>query len=260
MALALVAFVALVASILTFYSGFGLGTLLLPAMAAFMPVEAAVAATAVVHMANNAAKGALLLKRADWSVVWRFGLPAIAAAWLGARALVILGALPAVGAWEAAGRTFAIMPVKLVVAMLLAAFAILELVPLLERIRYSPVWLPIGGVLSGFFGGLSGFQGAFRSAVLVKAGMPKEAFLGTGIAIALAVDLTRLSGYFWQPGASPLAKLEGGLTPVLVGVAAALAGTLVGNRLLGKVTLPAIQKLVTAMLLVFAAALAAGLV
>ncbi len=260
MALWVVALVALAASALTFYSGFGLGTLLLPAMAAFMPVEAAVAGTAIVHMANNATKGILLLWRADWSVAWRFGLPAIVAAWIGARVLVAVGAMPQIGTWSAAGHTFGVTPIKLVVGALLASFAILEVVPLLDRLRYSPAWLPIGGLLSGFFGGLSGFQGAFRSAVLVKAGLPKEAFLGTGVAIALAVDATRLAGYLWPPPAGLLAALDGDFGPVLVGVAAALAGTLIGNRMLAKVTLPAIQKLVATLLLVLAAALAAGLI
>ena len=45
--------VALLASTLTFYSGFGLGTLLLPAFALFVPVEQAVALTAVVHLLNS---------------------------------------------------------------------------------------------------------------------------------------------------------------------------------------------------------------
>ena len=38
--------VALLASALTFFSGFGLGTLLLPAFALFFPVEQAVALSA----------------------------------------------------------------------------------------------------------------------------------------------------------------------------------------------------------------------
>ncbi len=45
--------VALIVSGLTLFSGFGLGTLLMPAFALFFPVEVAVAATAVVHLANN---------------------------------------------------------------------------------------------------------------------------------------------------------------------------------------------------------------
>ena len=45
--------VALLASGLTFFSGFGLGTLLLPAFALFFPIEQAVAMTAVVHFLNG---------------------------------------------------------------------------------------------------------------------------------------------------------------------------------------------------------------
>ena len=46
MELILIPLVALLASVLTFFSGFGLGTLLLPAFAAFFPTSLAVAAIA----------------------------------------------------------------------------------------------------------------------------------------------------------------------------------------------------------------------
>ena len=44
---------ALIVAALTLFSGFGLGTLLMPAFALFFPVTVAVAATAVVHLANK---------------------------------------------------------------------------------------------------------------------------------------------------------------------------------------------------------------
>ncbi|MEZ4804275.1 MAG: hypothetical protein R2852_01970 [Bacteroidia bacterium] len=53
--------------------------------------------------------------------------------------------------------------------------------------------MPIGGLISGFFGGLSGNQGALRSMFLLKSGLNKEAYIATGILIAFAVDITRLS-------------------------------------------------------------------
>jgi len=46
-----IALVAVVVAALTLFSGFGLGTVLMPAFALFFPVP--VAATAVVHLANN---------------------------------------------------------------------------------------------------------------------------------------------------------------------------------------------------------------
>jgi len=44
---------------LTFFSGFGLGTLLLPLLSLFFPVPVAVASTAVVHLLNNVSKSVL---------------------------------------------------------------------------------------------------------------------------------------------------------------------------------------------------------
>ncbi len=52
--------VALLVSALTLFSGFGLGTVLMPAFALFFPVPVAIAATAVVHLANNLFKVVLV--------------------------------------------------------------------------------------------------------------------------------------------------------------------------------------------------------
>jgi hypothetical protein len=49
----------------TLFSGFGLETLLMPAFALFFPIEEAVAATAIVHLANNIFKVGLVGKKAD---------------------------------------------------------------------------------------------------------------------------------------------------------------------------------------------------
>jgi len=49
----IVIFAAFLVSGLTRYSGFGLGALLMPVFALFFRAEVAVAATAIVHGANN---------------------------------------------------------------------------------------------------------------------------------------------------------------------------------------------------------------
>ena len=79
--------VALIASGLTLFSGFGLGTLLLPAMLLLVPPEAAVAATAVVHLANNLLKVALFGRHCRKDVLIRFGGMAVVAAFFGAQIL-----------------------------------------------------------------------------------------------------------------------------------------------------------------------------
>jgi len=79
----LIGLVAFVASALTFVSGFGLGTLLMPVFAVFMPVERAVAATGVVHFLNSLFKFGLVGRHAHWPTVLRFGVPALVASLLG---------------------------------------------------------------------------------------------------------------------------------------------------------------------------------
>ena len=76
--MALICIAAFLASTLTFFSGFGLGTLLTPVFALFFPIQTAIAATAIVHLASNLFKVGLVGRDADWTVVARFGLPAAA--------------------------------------------------------------------------------------------------------------------------------------------------------------------------------------
>ncbi len=61
----LICLAAFLASGLTLFSGFGLGTLLLPVMVLFFPIDLAIALTAVVHALNNLFKCWLLGRHAD---------------------------------------------------------------------------------------------------------------------------------------------------------------------------------------------------
>lgn len=255
MEIVIVCVVALLASGLTFFSGFGLGTLLLPAFALFMPLEQAVAATAVVHLLNGLFKLALLRRHIDRAVLLRFGGPALLAALLGAWVLSQLGTLPALHAYTAFDHRFELLPLKLVIGVLLLLFAMIELVPKLRDLEFDARWQPLGGALSGFFGGLAGMQGALRSAFLARSGLNKQAFVATGSAIACVIDLARLAVY-----AGTLLTVFGSLDHRLLAAAvlAAFAGAWLGNRLLHKTTLRSLQRVVALMLFVFAIGLIAG--
>lgn len=247
--------VAFLASALTFFSGFGLGTLLLPAFAVFFPVEQAIALTAVVHFLNGIFKVGLIGRSADKSVVVRFGLPAIVASAAGAWLLVWLSRLEPLLRYSAFGYPLEVMPIKLVVGSLLLIFAVLEISERFRQVSFGPEYLPIGGLLSGFFGGLSGTQGALRSAFLVRARLTKEAFVGTGVVIALMIDVARLGMY--SPSILGEAALRN--VPLLASaVLAAFAGAWLGNRYLKKVTMQGIQTVVAAMLFMVAAGLISG--
>jgi len=253
-----IAIVAALASALTLYSGFGLGTILLPAFALFFPVPVAVAATGVVHLLNNLFKGTLLRQRADWPTVLKFGLPAVPAAVAGAWLLAILGDTPRLFQWTALGRSFGPTGAGLTIGLLMILFATLELQKWFNELKAPPRLIPVGGLVSGFFGGLTGQQGAFRSIFLLKSGLSAERFIATGVMIAILVDLSRLTTYaasFAATGLNPAGR-EGLL--VLVGTLSAFAGAYVATRHLDKVTIGAVRYSVAALMLLIGAAMAAG--
>jgi uncharacterized membrane protein YfcA len=132
----------------------------------------------------------------------------------------------------------------------------------MRQFRFRDEHLVVGGLLSGFFGGLSGHQGALRSAFLVKAGLDTPAFVGTSSLIGLMVDLARIVAYgalIWLAGHS-LALGDGRWPLVATGCLAAFCGVLIGKRYLHKVTIGAVQTLTGLLLFGIAVLLAAGLI
>ncbi len=244
-------------AILTFFSGFGLGTILMPVFALFFPVDVAIALTGVVHFANNIFKMGLLGKMASKPVLIRFGIPAILASFAGAWILIRITGLPSVYEYELWGNSFEITPVKLIIAVLLLFFSLLEVLPAMQKIQFGGNRLILGGILSGFFGGLAGIQGAFRSAFLIKSGLSKEAFIATGVIIASLVDITRLSVYAARFTSSGLSE---NMVLLIAAVLAAIAGAFAGSRLLKKVTFRTVRLLVAAMLVIISIGLGMGVI
>jgi len=255
-----VALAALIAAGLTLYSGFGLGTLLLPVFALFFPAEMAVVATAMVHGANNVFKVSLLGRHADREVVLKFGLPAIAAAVLGALALGWFAQSDSSLVIEVNEEAFSeITPVKLMIGLLMIGFALFELMPRFRDLEFDRRYLPLGGLLSGFFGGLSGHQGALRSAFLAKAGLTTERFVASNAAIGFLVDLTRISVYvaLFTAAGGHVSEFSG-WPLVITGAVSAFCGVLLGKRYLHKVKMTSIQTLVGVLLFGVGLALVSG--
>jgi uncharacterized membrane protein YfcA len=253
----LIPIVALLASALTFFSGFGLGTLLLPAFALFFPVDVAIALTAIVHFLNNTFKFVLVKKLINWKIALQFGLPALLFSFIGAFLLNKITNANILSEYTLNGKVFQITLMKIIVAFLLIFFALFELLPKLKNLQFPEKYLPIGGILSGFFGGLSGHQGALRSAFLTKVGLSKEAFIATGVIIACMIDVSRMSVYFTN-----ISKVKDALNFNLIFAAtlAAFIGVYFGNKLVKKITINTIQKIVAVMIIVFAIGLGFGIV
>jgi hypothetical protein len=209
-----------------------------------------------VHFLNGMFKLALVGRHADMRVILRFGLPAIVMAFLGAWVLVWLAAIAPVFSYTVFGQLVSVTPVKLVVGLLLLLFAALEFLPQFRNLSVGAQYMPLGGLLSGFFGGLSGMQGALRSAFLSRAGLTKEAFIGTGVVIACLIDFSRLVIY-----SSVLARESAHFNYGLLAAAvlAAFLGAVLGNNYLKKMTMPGVQRVVAVMLFVIALGLVSGL-
>lgn len=248
---------AFLTSILTFFSGFGLGTILMPVFALFFPVEVAIALTGVVHFANNLFKMALVGKHTNKQVLLHFGIPAIFASFAGAWLLMQISGFQPLFSYHLGDKQFDVTPVKLVIAVLLLFFSLFEVIPRFQNIQFGKNKLILGGILSGFFGGLAGIQGALRSAFLIKAGLSKEAYIATGVVIASLVDITRLSVYAER---FTTAGLHENIGLIFSAVASAILGAITGKKLLKKITLQLVQVFVAVMLIFISLALGAGLI
>ena len=242
----IVSIVTFGAAILTFFSGFGLGTILTPVMMIFFPTEVAIALTGVVHFSNNIFKFFLVGKNIDKKVLILFGLPSVIASFIGAYLLILIDSDIVIFSYNFFDKKIDVILVKFLISILLIIFAIIDLIPQVNNLHFDKKYLPLGGFLSGFFGGLSGNQGALRSAFLVKHGLEKSVFVATTVAISSLVDITRLSVYstnFMNLNYSDFYQLG------FFSVVSAVAGSFIGNRLLKKVTSEQIKKLVALLLI-----------
>ncbi|MPN40006.1 hypothetical protein SDC9_187541 [bioreactor metagenome] len=144
----------------------------------------------------------------------------------------------------------------MIIAFLLIFFSLFDLLPKLKNLEFNKKYLPIGGLLSGFFGGLSGNQGALRSAFLIRVGLTKESFIATGIAIACLIDISRLSVYA-ENISNHHESLNWNL--VILATLSAFIGAYFGNKMLKKMTISFLQKLVAIALIIFSVFLGIGI-
>jgi uncharacterized membrane protein YfcA len=257
----IICFICFLTAVLTLFSGFGLGTMLLPAFSLFFSIEIAIAATAVVHLANNIFKFFLVGRTVDIGITLKFAIPAALMSVIGAWMITKIGVLPNLYTYDLFDNTFRIEPIKLTIGLLIATFSLFEFVPLLHKASFPAKYIPLGGAISGFFGGLCGLQGALRSMFLIRAGLNKNQFIGTTVVSSIIVDFSRLLVYGFAIFAQHLKelKISGALGLVSAAMGAALIGSIVGTKLLKKATFKTIQIIVGILLFIIALGLILGL-
>lgn len=248
---------ALSGAFLSFFCGFGLGTLLLPAFMLFFPTQIAVAATAVVHMANNIFKLYLVGRHAHWPTIRSFGVASVVGAILGAWSLQWLAGMNNHIDVSLFNHAFQTDSIRIIIAIIILSFAVIEISPMLDEIALPARWLPVGGLVSGFFGGISGHQGALRSAFLMRSGLSKDAFMGTRVVCACLVDASRISVYAASISAG-WSELR--LDLLALATLAAFGGAWQGNKLVKKTELPLLNRIISLALIAFAVAFALGVI
>ena len=247
--------VAFSASWLTFFSGFGLGTLLTPVFYfLFKDLTLAIASTAIVHLSNNLFKFALMKRSVNWNIVIPFGLAASPAAILGA---ILTSYFTDVNLYHytLGNQTYAIKLINSIFGLVLIGFALIELIPKWS-IVFAKQSLWLGGGISGFFGGLSGHQGALRTAFLIRYELSKEAFIASGIVIALIIDLVRIPVYFTN---FELGTLQSQWLPIVITIGSAILGAVLGKFFLKKIPFKQLTNFISIGMIIFGIALLLGL-
>lgn len=251
---------------LTFFSGFGLGTLMLPVFMLFFDPAIAVGATAIVHLSNNVFKFTLVSKHIHIPTLLRFGIPAFIFAAIGGALLKQFADMAPYYTYSIGEHIFQMNTVGTVIGILMIFFAWFDLDPRFDNLKVEKKHIPYGGILSGFFGGVSGHQGAFRAAFLSKAGLTKEQFIGTSNAVSMIVDISRLAAYFYTGAELSdgedefMAALTDGQMLLVVAIIFAFVGTFVGKQLVKKTTITVIQRTVGVLLVVMGLLMISGLI
>ena len=160
-------------------AGFGSSTVFLPLALLFVDFRTALVLVAFLHIFGNLGRVWFFWRGLDGKMLIKFGIPSVFLALLGA-ALV------------------SVVPVDLLkgaLGVFLVGYALVSLWK--EDVKIKPTFLTtvIGGGVSGFLAGLLGTGGALRGAFLMGFGLPKERYVATAAAVALAVDMTRIPVY-----------------------------------------------------------------
>jgi uncharacterized protein len=230
---------AVLAGAVAAISGFGIGSLLTPALSVVLGTKIAVAVVAVPHVAATALRLWGLRDEIDLDVLRRFGIASAAGGLLGA----ILHAV------------FTSPLLSVLLGVLLVFVGLSELTGIGRRLRFGGTSSIMAGVLSGVFGGLVGNQGGIRSAALLRFDLAPTALVASATAIALLVDTARLPIYIATSGPDMLAAAP----TILLLTIGVLVGTVAGAPILRRLPPSVFRPLLASLLIALGLALIVGI-
>jgi uncharacterized protein len=226
----LLAAVALIAGAIAAVTGFGVGSLLTPALALETGTKVAVAAVAIPHFIGSAQRYWMLRHHVDRRILVGFGIASAAGG--------LVGAL--------LGTRFSSRGLAIVFGALLLLAGISEFTGWIQRVRWGRHAAWVAGAISGALGGLVGNQGGIRTAAMLGFDVPKESFVATATAIALFVDGARLPVYL----ATQWREIVAIWPLVLSATVGVVIGTAFGTRILGWVPQRLFRQVIAVLLMV----------
>ena len=231
---------SLFTSIVTLFTGLGVGTIMMPVMALFFDVKVAIMLAAIVHIFNNLSRIVLYYRHLRWEIVRRFGVVSILGAFVGSFAQLYVDS-----SWLKNG-----------VGLFLSLFALLSLRPGLINWKLPAIIDIAGGFLSGLIGGLIGNQGAIRSLYLLNYKLEKQELIVSAALIAVVIDLTRIPVYTF----ANYRYLRDNFLLLALVILASIAGTLVGSRILPQVSSELFKRIILVAVLLLGILMLLGLI
>src|SRR3989338_7971780 len=175
----LITVLTFVAALVGTVTGFGIGTVMIPVMAAFYSLPQTLLFVGVIHLFGSLWKVLLFRDGVNWKIIIAFGITAVIASFIGASITI------------QASETL----LKSVLGFFLVAYAVSVFVKPGFALPKKSGTLAVGGAVSGFTSGIFGIGGETRAAALSAFNLPKAVFLATSGVLGLFVDASRLATY-----------------------------------------------------------------
>ncbi|MCP4263119.1 MAG: sulfite exporter TauE/SafE family protein [Planctomycetes bacterium] len=229
MEIVLITLIVIIASAVGTLTGFGTSTLMIPVLLSFYPVPQTLLFVGIIHWFGNLWKLLLFRKGFQWKLILSFGIPGIAATYLGAELLSDISTA--------------------LLLRVLGSFLIIYVIYLFAKssfkIKQSLLAGACGGALSGFCAGLFGMGGAIRGLFLTSFDLPKAVYIATAGAIALTIDTTRLATYIKNDARLPNLLFWG----MLIFIPASFIGARIAKSFVEKIPQEHFRKVVAVFLL-----------
>jgi uncharacterized membrane protein YfcA len=224
--------VSIVGGVTAAIAGFGIGSILTPILGTRYSIADAILAVSIPHAIATALRCWRLRRSIRTDLLRGFGIASAAGGLAGAFLLLRFQSSAAI-----------------VLAILLIATGVFGLTKWNQRIEPGRAASTALGALSGLFGGMAGNQGGLRAAALMTYSLIPSEFVATSTAVGLMVDAGRLPVY--------LAKSTGTLQtlaiPIAIATVGVIVGTLIGERILFRLSRDRFRQVVSVMILALGA-------